>query len=351
MRRAVAGLRPAPAHRRARRCSRARPGHLAAHVPADAAALAIPTVLILLTMVFLLMRVAPGNPIQAALGGHVSQEEIDERSQAAGYDKPILDPVRRVPRRRGHAQPRHDADRPPHGHVDHRRERQRRPSSSPFCGVHDHARRRVSIGLLAGPLPRHLDRHRRPVVRDLHLRGPGVLPGLPAPAPLRQRPGAWLPTSGRASPIVEFELDKTTHFYLIDSLIPGNWNAFWDCARAPDPARGDAGARGQRRPDPPGAGEPAADDEGRLRRGRAGARRQRAPGRHPPRVPQRAGPGGHRRRPAVRDPARRRDPHRGDVQLAGDRRRAGPLPRTTATTSRCRGSSRCSRSRWWSSRC
>ena len=32
-------------------------------------ALAVPTVLILLTLVFLLMRVAPGNPIQSALGG------------------------------------------------------------------------------------------------------------------------------------------------------------------------------------------------------------------------------------------------------------------------------------------
>src|SRR3954463_8292559 len=53
-------------------------------------ALAIPTVLILLTMVFLLMRVAPGNPIQAALGGHVSQQEIERRSAEAGYDKPIL---------------------------------------------------------------------------------------------------------------------------------------------------------------------------------------------------------------------------------------------------------------------
>jgi peptide/nickel transport system permease protein len=39
-------------------------------------ALAVPTVLILLTMVFLLMRVAPGNPIQAALGGHVPQAQI-----------------------------------------------------------------------------------------------------------------------------------------------------------------------------------------------------------------------------------------------------------------------------------
>src|SRR5436309_15268266 len=53
-------------------------------------ALAIPTVLVLLTMVFLLMRVAPGNPIQAALGGHVPQQEIERRSAAAGYDRPIL---------------------------------------------------------------------------------------------------------------------------------------------------------------------------------------------------------------------------------------------------------------------
>ena len=53
-------------------------------------ALAIPTVLILLTMVFLLMRVAPGDPIQAALGGRLSQQELDQRRAAAGYDKPIL---------------------------------------------------------------------------------------------------------------------------------------------------------------------------------------------------------------------------------------------------------------------
>ena len=54
-------------------------------------ALAIPTVLILLTMVFLLMRVAPGDPIQSALGGRLSQEELDKREHAAGFDKPILE--------------------------------------------------------------------------------------------------------------------------------------------------------------------------------------------------------------------------------------------------------------------
>src|SRR5438093_6146550 len=51
--------------------------------------LAIPMLLILLTVVFLLMRVAPGDPITAALGGRVSQEELDRRRHEAGYDRPL----------------------------------------------------------------------------------------------------------------------------------------------------------------------------------------------------------------------------------------------------------------------
>jgi peptide/nickel transport system permease protein len=38
----------------------------------------------------------------------------------------------------------------------------------------------------------------------------------------------WLPSSGRASPVVEFELDKVTHFYVIDTLIAADWDQFWD---------------------------------------------------------------------------------------------------------------------------
>jgi peptide/nickel transport system permease protein len=49
-------------------------------------ALALPMVWILLTMVFLLMRVAPGDPISAALGGRLSPEELQERRETAGYD-------------------------------------------------------------------------------------------------------------------------------------------------------------------------------------------------------------------------------------------------------------------------
>src|SRR5439155_18509993 len=44
----------------------------------------------LLTLVFFLMRVAPGDPVSAALGGRLSPKALQERRHAGGYDKPIL---------------------------------------------------------------------------------------------------------------------------------------------------------------------------------------------------------------------------------------------------------------------
>jgi peptide/nickel transport system permease protein len=53
-------------------------------------ALVVPMIFILLTLVFLLMRVAPGNPIVAALGGHLTQAQLAVRERAAGYDRPLI---------------------------------------------------------------------------------------------------------------------------------------------------------------------------------------------------------------------------------------------------------------------
>jgi peptide/nickel transport system permease protein len=53
-------------------------------------ALVVPMVLILLTFVFVLMRVAPGDPIQAALGGKLPPAVLAARRHAAGYDQPML---------------------------------------------------------------------------------------------------------------------------------------------------------------------------------------------------------------------------------------------------------------------
>lgn len=52
--------------------------------------LIIPTVFILVTTVFVLMR-ATGDPITASLGGHLTPDQLAERIHAAGYDRPILE--------------------------------------------------------------------------------------------------------------------------------------------------------------------------------------------------------------------------------------------------------------------
>lgn len=53
-------------------------------------ALVVPNVLVLLTLVFFLLRVAPGDPVSAALGGRLPPEELARRRAAGGYDEPIL---------------------------------------------------------------------------------------------------------------------------------------------------------------------------------------------------------------------------------------------------------------------
>src|SRR3954453_5823351 len=52
-------------------------------------ALVVPMVFILLTFVFLLMRVAPGDPISASLGGHVPPAVVNQIKHQLGFDKPL----------------------------------------------------------------------------------------------------------------------------------------------------------------------------------------------------------------------------------------------------------------------
>jgi peptide/nickel transport system permease protein len=51
--------------------------------------LIFPTVFILVTLVFFLMRVI-GNPITASVGGRLTQAQLAERLHAAGYDRPVF---------------------------------------------------------------------------------------------------------------------------------------------------------------------------------------------------------------------------------------------------------------------
>lgn len=189
-------------------------------------ALAIPTVLILLTLVFMLMRVAPGDPITAALGGHVSQEELEKRKDAAGYNDPIL---------KQYVTYLGDAVTLNLGTTltDHR-------SISSIVVENGSATLELSIasftiavvvgvgiGLIAG--------RNRDTWKDTSGRLFGIFvyaaPVFFTGFLLQLLFGSalhWLPTSGRASPITTFELDTPTHLYVIDSIVTGNWDALRD---------------------------------------------------------------------------------------------------------------------------
>jgi peptide/nickel transport system permease protein len=52
--------------------------------------LAIPMVFILLTLVFVVLRIMPGDPVSAMLGGHAPEKVIEEKKEELGLNKPIL---------------------------------------------------------------------------------------------------------------------------------------------------------------------------------------------------------------------------------------------------------------------
>lgn len=52
--------------------------------------LVIPMMWVLLTVVFFLLRVAPGDPVTAAVGGKLDEEALDARRHALGLDRPMV---------------------------------------------------------------------------------------------------------------------------------------------------------------------------------------------------------------------------------------------------------------------
>jgi peptide/nickel transport system permease protein len=189
-------------------------------------ALAIPTVLILLTLVFLLMRVAPGDPISAALGGRVPQEELEQRREAAGLDEPLIEQYVEY---LGNALTLDlgttiNDDREVTSIIVENGSATLELTIAAFAIALVVG---ISIGLLAG---RYRDTGIDVAGRMFGIvvyAAPVFFTGFLAQLLFSNALG-WLPSSGRASPVVEFELDKVTHFYLLDSLFSGSWSNFWD---------------------------------------------------------------------------------------------------------------------------
>ncbi|MBO0708883.1 MAG: ABC transporter permease [Candidatus Dormibacteraeota bacterium] len=52
--------------------------------------LVIPMIWVILTLVFFILRVAPGDPVSAALGGKISPQALEQRRQALGFNRPLI---------------------------------------------------------------------------------------------------------------------------------------------------------------------------------------------------------------------------------------------------------------------
>jgi peptide/nickel transport system permease protein len=192
-------------------------------------ALVVPMIFIVLTLVFLLMRVAPGDPISAALGGRVPKEEVDKIKADLGFDRPILvqygDYLADVARLDfGTA----ITDRRPIGDII--KENGAATLELTFFAMIVAIVVGITFGLLAGRY------------RDTWIDGGGrlfgiviyALPvfflGLMAQLFFGSYLG-WLPTSGRASPLVDATLETHTNIYTIDAIWARDWDAFVDVTK------------------------------------------------------------------------------------------------------------------------
>lgn len=189
-------------------------------------ALVVPMVFILLTLVFLLMRVAPGNPVSAALGGHAPPAVIKSISHQLGYDKPV------------YVQYAHYLGQIIRGNfgttISDRR------SVGSIILVNGAATLELTffalivaivVGVLVGLLSGRF--------RDSPIDAGGRLFGIIVYATpvfflgmLAQLVFGiwlnWLPTSDQASPITEALLQTHTNIFFIDAIIDGDWTALKD---------------------------------------------------------------------------------------------------------------------------
>jgi peptide/nickel transport system permease protein len=192
-------------------------------------ALVVPMIFILLTMVFLLMRVAPGDPISASLGGHAPPSQIAEIKAELGYDEPLytqyLTYLGQIAR--GDLGTTITDRRPV---TDIVRDNGTATLELTFYAMLVAIVVGVTLGLLAGRY------------RDTWIDGGGRLFGIVIYATPVFFLGlmaqlffgsylGWLPTSDRASPIVQATMETHTGLYTVDSLINRDWDAFVDSVR------------------------------------------------------------------------------------------------------------------------
>ncbi len=187
--------------------------------------LVIPMIWVILTVVFVVLRVAPGDPVSAALGGKLNAQALEQRRQALGFNRPLLaqywdylssvahldfgttfsdnQPVLRVIRDNGGA-----------------------TLSLTLSAFVIALVVGVPLGLIAG---RYRDSVSDVVIRLFGIvsyAAPIFFVGFLLQVYVAEPLG--LPTSGDASPITIFEVKPKTHILLFDVFLSGNGTAIED---------------------------------------------------------------------------------------------------------------------------
>jgi peptide/nickel transport system permease protein len=180
---------------------------------------------VILTLVFVVLRVAPGDPVSAALGGKLDADALEQRREALGFNEPLLSqywdylssvmrldfgttfsdnqPVLRVVRDNGGA-----------------------TLSLTLAAFAVALLVGIPLGMLAG---RYRDSVGDVVIRVfgiLSYAAPIFFVGFLLQIYVAQPLG--LPTSGMASPITVFTVEPRTHILLIDVFLSGDGTAIWD---------------------------------------------------------------------------------------------------------------------------
>src|SRR5215213_748911 len=192
-------------------------------------ALMVPMVWVLLTVVFLMMRVAPGDPISATLGGKLSQAEIERRQAALGFDRPLI--VQ---------------------YLDYLWDAVRLQFGTTITDGQTITSLLVEnggatltltvaalifalviglpLGLIAGRFRETVPDAAIRIFAILGYAAPPFFVGLLAQL-LFAKNLDWLPASKMASPITQATAVEHTHILLVDLAIEGDWDGVWDVVR------------------------------------------------------------------------------------------------------------------------
>jgi peptide/nickel transport system permease protein len=180
---------------------------------------------VILTLVFVVLRVAPGDPVSAALGGKLDEEALDQRREALGLNRPLivqyweyLTSVVRLDFGTTFS------DNQPVLHVV--RDNGGATLSLTLAAFLIALAVGIPLGLIAG--------RRRDSVPDAFIRLFGILTyaapiffvGFLLQVYVAQPLG--LPTSGAASPVTVFTVQPVTHILLIDVFLSGDGAAITD---------------------------------------------------------------------------------------------------------------------------